>query len=450
MKVTNLRRKLAAALVAGGLLSPAAAAAADLDTNLILNPGFENLDATDSHILDWTDGTDLGLTYASGVYDNGGPLAGGGDFYFTSNNSISGEDVAEAGVVAQSIDLSAGDTGTLIATGNAQYSLHGFFTTYLGDNDFGSLQVEFLDSGSQSLGSASVGPSGNVQDWTVYGQGGTVPVGTSSVLVSVFGSGTSGGPDAYLDNVNFSVGAEVVLPVLDLQIDRQDGSLVLSNQTGGAVDISGYEISSAFEALSPADWVSITDNYDANSGGDVDMVNNWSELTQSGAHGDLSEGDLESGTGGSLANGQSIVLGNAGTWIRNSNEDLIIRYVTTGSAVVTGITTYDNGDTYLFGDVDTDGDIDADDWAIVRGNQHGDLSGESLAEAYRRGDLTGDLENNFADFVTFKDLFDGANGAGSFVAMLSGVGVPEPTSAVIVLTAGLLLGVTRPRSGRDR
>ena len=48
MKVTDLRRKLRAALAAGGLLAPGIAHAADLNTNLILNPGFENVDINTS------------------------------------------------------------------------------------------------------------------------------------------------------------------------------------------------------------------------------------------------------------------------------------------------------------------------------------------------------------------------------------------------------------------
>ena len=44
-------------------------------------------------------------------------------------------------------------------------------------------------------------------------------------------------------------------------------------------------------------------------------------------------------------------------------------------------------------------------------------------------------EITFQDFVIFKTLFDAANGAGAFVTMLAAV--PEPTSVVLVLTAGL-------------
>ena len=62
MKVTDLRRKLMAALAAGGLLAPSAVAhAAGLNTNLVVNPGFENVDTSMTlgdyngpQILDWS------------------------------------------------------------------------------------------------------------------------------------------------------------------------------------------------------------------------------------------------------------------------------------------------------------------------------------------------------------------------------------------------------------
>ncbi len=44
MKVTNWRRKLAATLVAGGLMTPAPTQAANLDTNLAVNGTFESVD----------------------------------------------------------------------------------------------------------------------------------------------------------------------------------------------------------------------------------------------------------------------------------------------------------------------------------------------------------------------------------------------------------------------
>ena len=435
MKVTDLRRKLAAALVAGGMLVPATAHAADLDVNLLANPDFENLDATDSFVLDWTDGTEQGFTYASGNYDLGGPLAGGGAFYFSANG---GNDITDPGQVAQIVDLSSGDSATLIGAGNAFFQLSAFMTSYAAA-DVAHAHVEFQDGGNNSLGTFDLADADN-STWTLNSGAGAIPVGTTTALVSVYGDPNASGPDGYLDNVDFRVTDEVILLSLDITVDRDDGSLVLSNQTGSTVNITGYQITSAFGGLDPAAWVSITDNYDADSGGSVDGVNQWSELTQSDAHGDLSEADLESGLGGSLVHTQSISLGAAGAWIRNTEEDLIFRYTSDGQ-VVTGIVNFVNAAEFAQGDVDTDGDIDADDWNIVRSNQHGDLSDLSLAQAYRAGDLTADGLNNHADFALFKSIFDQANGAGSFSTMLAAQSaIPEPSS-LLVLACGMLASV---------
>jgi exodeoxyribonuclease-3 len=90
----------------------------------------------------------------------------------------------------------------------------------------------------------------------------------------------------------------------------------------------------------------------------------------------------------------------------------------------------------LAGDFDANGLIDVADWAILRANQHADLTGLSADDAWRFGDLNGDFRNDFADFAAFKTMFDGVNGAGAFAAMLA---VPEPAGAVTALLAICLL-----------
>ncbi|QDT74166.1 endonuclease/exonuclease/phosphatase family protein [Lacipirellula limnantheis] len=77
------------------------------------------------------------------------------------------------------------------------------------------------------------------------------------------------------------------------------------------------------------------------------------------------------------------------------------------------------------GDFDANGVINVADWAILRANQHANLSGLSADDAWRLGDLNGDFRNDFADFAQFKMMFEGVNGSGSFAAMLA---VPEPIS----------------------
>ena len=107
--------------------------------------------------------------------------------------------------------------------------------------------------------------------------------------------------------------------------------------------------------------------------------------------------------------------------------------------------TFVEGSPYEEGDFNTDGVIDSDDYIVLRSNQHADLTSLSLAEAYRSGDLTADLASNHADFAAFKAIFEGANGAGSFAAMVASLNaVPEPTSAGIVLSlAGAVLTLRR-------
>jgi hypothetical protein len=90
-----------------------------------------------------------------------------------------------------------------------------------------------------------------------------------------------------------------------------------------------------------------------------------------------------------------------------------------------------------YGDFNSDGNINSLDWMILRTNQETNLSGLTIEQAYFRGDLTEDLANDHEDFVAFKNLFDAANGAGSFVAMVASV--PEPSTVALILGVGLIL-----------
>jgi hypothetical protein len=216
MKI-NLKKSVAQALVAAGLLVPGSVYAEDLNTNLIVDPGFEDVDDANPGaygalpLNSWRDGTDIGFTYASGQYDNGGPLAGGGERYFTSNQTGSGSGQTNLpGEVAQTVfGLGAGDTGAAITAGLAEFTLSAFFSTYSADQDFGQIQVEFFDAADTSLGTAQLDAPAGLQTWTEFSVFGAVPVGTDSALVSVYGTPdpTGGGADGYIDNVNFSISA---------------------------------------------------------------------------------------------------------------------------------------------------------------------------------------------------------------------------------------------------
>jgi hypothetical protein len=98
------------------------------------------------------------------------------------------------------------------------------------------------------------------------------------------------------------------------------------------------------------------------------------------------------------------------------------------------------------GDFNLDGNLTSADWAIVRDTQLANLSGKTFQEAYFLGDVTADLANTHADFVLFKDLYDAANGVGSFSAMLAAI--PEPSSIVLVALAGMAVRPIRRRAAR--
>lgn len=199
---------LAAAVAAAGCAGFAMDVdAADINTNLLVDPGFEDVNATTGaygslQLNSWSDGTSAGFTYASGQYDQGGPLSGGGARYFTSNNG--GAPNAEApGVVSQIVDLSSGDTAALIASGLAQAELSGFMTSYAGA-DIAVLHVEFFDVSDNSLGSFEV-QDGDNSTWTFNSITGAIPVGTVTAVVSPYGIPNESGADGYHDNVSFVV-----------------------------------------------------------------------------------------------------------------------------------------------------------------------------------------------------------------------------------------------------
>src|SRR3954451_23559647 len=117
MKVTDLRRKLMAALAAGGLLAPSAMYAANLNTNLVVNGDFELVDTVNApfgdynapRILNWV-GTGVAYSHDASLsnglavpnYANGAAPANAGHWYFTPNASA--VEVTSPGQFYQDID----------------------------------------------------------------------------------------------------------------------------------------------------------------------------------------------------------------------------------------------------------------------------------------------------------------------------------------------------------
>jgi hypothetical protein len=225
MKITNWCKKLSAALIAGGLIVPTAATAADLGTNLLANAGFESVNDTGTlgayntpQINGWTPSTPdkQGFAYshngsmsAGNVvpdYANGAPLASGGNWYFTPNGGPNDAVINGPGQFYQDIDVSAGASGSAIAAGTAAYNISAFFNSYADQGDIGHLHLDFRTNAMTSLGTAEVTGVLPLNEWSQNSRTGAIPVGTHSVRVSIFGTTpVGGGPDGYMDNVVFSV-----------------------------------------------------------------------------------------------------------------------------------------------------------------------------------------------------------------------------------------------------
>jgi hypothetical protein len=97
----------------------------------------------------------------------------------------------------------------------------------------------------------------------------------------------------------------------------------------------------------------------------------------------------------------------------------------------------------LLGDFDMNGTITSADWVILRASQRANLSGKTHEQAYFMGDLTADLVNNHADFAAFKTIYDAANGAGAFDAMLTAVPEPATSALIVPLAVSLLIALRR-------
>ncbi|MGL4514272.1 MAG: dockerin type I domain-containing protein, partial [Lacipirellulaceae bacterium] len=286
--------------------------------------------------------------------------------------------------------------------------------------------------------------TGAQTDWGRDFAAGPIPSAATSVAVEILSAVGTNNHDGYVDLVDFSVRSSLTFPALDLQVNRDTGGITLFNRTGGAVPVSGYSILSAAGSLDPTVWRSIADTADANSGGSIDMTNVWTELTQPGSSGDLSEADLASGVGATLPSGRSIVLDG---WVPSNVEDLQFSYVS-GGQVKTGFVNYvgNGGVGFALGDFDTDGDIDVADYTVLRSSQLATLGGRNTA-SYLRGDVNRDGRNNHTDFVLFRSIFDAANGLGSFDAAIASV--PEPSSFALLATAAVTSAARRRRPDRS-
>lgn len=361
---------------------------------------------------DWNSGSNTGWVVARGTAGSGGgwqwnfltPAAGRVDFDPSSDISLVEDNQWHHIAVTHDRD------------GDATFFFDG--------NIIGSADISAHATGSIDAGlPTAIGTGGALGDpWDAFMNGALDEVAiwdravSSAEIAAVYQGGLQGTElTAIADPLR-----------LTLQINQDNGEITLFNNTANSQAIRGYSILSDNETLNPANWTSITDGGDANSGGTVDADDNWVEFTNPDSHGDLSEGSLGVGE---LGPGQSFSLG-VGSWSKFYEQDLRFEYIDgDGDVLSDGFVEYlgNGGEPYAFADLDFDGDVDGLDWEQFVAGLGKSFPGASLAEAYVEGDLTGDLENNHDDFLAFRGAFDAANGAGAFDRMI----VPEPSSMML-------------------
>lgn len=88
------------------------------------------------------------------------------------------------------------------------------------------------------------------------------------------------------------------------------------------------------------------------------------------------------------------------------------------------------GDFLSLADLNRDSLVNAADWLLFRGGQGADLTGLTPEQAFSRGDLDGDFDNDLADFVAFRNAWELKHGVGSFADATQ---VPEPVSALLAM-----------------
>jgi hypothetical protein len=149
--------------------------------------------------------------------------------------------VTMPGQVAQDLNVSGGPAGTQIATGEAAVRLSASFTSYLTDNDIGNLHVEFRDAGGVSLGSTKISAKAPITTWQQQSGAAFIPVGTTTLRASVYGTSTSFGPDGYVDLVDVQV-TQAQNELMYLEVNTVNGTVKIKNQTGKTFHIDEYTI----------------------------------------------------------------------------------------------------------------------------------------------------------------------------------------------------------------
>jgi hypothetical protein len=231
-------------------------------------------------------------------------------------------------------------------------------------------------------------------------------------------------------------------------VDRDTGEVVLTNRTMFPIEVLGYTIRSASGSLNPMSWDTIAGRFDAPPVGDgsIDPNHDWTVLTNTNTAFSIELSEGAPGTdGGTIALEKVVNFGSS--WVANPTEDLAIDLLLDDGqgTIKTVLAQYsgNDGQPFKLGDLNADGSINTADWQLFRTAPLANMQGRTRAEAYLGGDLDSDFDKDIDDFSRFAKIYDAENGAGAFV----GLGVPEPSTAILLGMFGLI-AVSLRRSRR--
>lgn len=186
-------------------------AQAQLNTNLILNPGADlnaasNLTSPPAVPTSWVSSNNAG--YLSYGTVGGFPTATDPRPSDSSTNFFFGG-VTPSSSLSQSISLVS--FSALIDAGAAGYDLSGWLGGYLAQRDSVTVTATFLNNSSTTVGSATIGPvtntdRGNLTGLFLRSGAGIIPVGTRTVTIQAAFTRLDGSDnDGYADSLSFKV-----------------------------------------------------------------------------------------------------------------------------------------------------------------------------------------------------------------------------------------------------
>lgn len=208
---------------------------------------------------------------------------------------------------------------------------------------------------------------------------------------------------------------------VEVQLYPLSGEVRLANPASTPFEFVFYELTSPAGAFTgvPANWISISDNYDASGNGSIDPVNQWTKLAATAN--DVAEG-LFVGTGSSLAANRSISLGAIWDPELVKPNDVAVTILDGNSQIADAGVVIS-----LLGDYNRDLVVDSLDYSAWR-----DAIGSTTAPN-ADGNFDGIVDA--ADYTVWRDNFGTSLAGAGFGSLLPAAGggagaiaVPEPLS----------------------